>query len=647
MKDYDVNVELTTTKRAGFHRYTFPKTNSARIILDIGHQLGPRSKDYISSLKIIGNNSIEGVKDTGLGKVYFVVEFSKPFLYYGTFDAGYNTPETGDGIFPYKHAEKGDKIGAFAQFNTAENEQILVKVGISYTSLEGAKKNLHTEISHWDFDMIKDDAKALWNNELSRIKIKPTSEEQYEIFYSALYHSLLAQYISQDIDGSYYGLDGKVHTAKDYDFYGSFSCWDSYRTQHPLLTIIAPEHVNNYIKSIQAKTKNFGWLPGQHFINVDGEAMTGDHLIPIIVDAYLKGYRDFDIAFLYDAMRKKALEHPKSPIPDYAGRLGLDDFKKLGYIPIDKVSQATSNTLELAYDDWCIAQLAKELGKEEDYKLFTKRAHNYQNVWDNKTQFMLPRKEDGTFLPEIGDNEQSIVKNGDHSYYKYFDPLFVGRRPNRHYVESNAWQYVWAVQHDFQGLINLFESNENFTNKLDEFFEMNPINNGPKYIGTVGTLGQHIQGNQPTHHVPYLYNYAGQPWKTQRIVRQLTEELYRIGPGGICGNEDMGSLSSWYILSAMGIYPVSPGCDIYAIGSPALAEASIQLTDEKSFTFKAENNSKENKYIQSATLNGKPFSRTWIAHEEIMKGGTLVFKMGATPNKQWGVDSVPPSMTVD
>ena len=375
--------------------------------------------------------------------------------------------------------------------------------------------------------------------------------------------------------------------------------------------------------------------------------MVGDHLIPVIVDAYIKGYRDFDVKSLYDAMRKKALENPQPPVPHYAGRSGLDFCKELGYTPVDKVTESVPNTLELAYDDWCIAQLANELGKKDDYELFMKRAGNYKNLWDPETQFMRPKKANGNWLEALNDNEQEIVKNGEHSYYKYFDPLLVGRRPNRHYTESNAWQYIWSVQHDVQGLIDLFGSPDIFTKKLDTFFEMSPIISPPKYVGVVGTIGQYVHGNQPSHHVTYLYNYAGEPWKTQQRARQVTEELYRTGPGGICGNEDMGSLSSWYALSAMGFYPVTPGSISYAIGSPLFGEVNISVDKNKIFTIKALNNSKENKYIQSATLNGESMNRTWISHEEITAGGTLVFEMGAEPNKKWGTgkNSVPHSMS--
>ena len=309
LKDDNIKAELTSTRRAGFHRYSFPKSDNSRIILDLGHQIGNNSSQKISELKIKDNNIIEGIKCSGTGKVYFVAAFSKPFAYYGTFDNDLKSNEYGGSIWPYKSGEKGSNIGAFVYFRTQENEQVLVKVGISYTSIDGARNNLNTEIPEWDFDKVRNNASEIWNKELSRIKIEGATEDQTKIFYTALYHSLLAQYISQDADGKYIGADGAVHEAKGFDFYGSFSCWDTYRSQHPLLTLIAPDHVNDFNRSIEAKTREYGWLPAQHFLNVFGEAMVGDHLVPIIVDAYMKGYRDFDVKFLYEAMRKKALEN--------------------------------------------------------------------------------------------------------------------------------------------------------------------------------------------------------------------------------------------------------------------------------------------------------------------------------------------------
>ncbi len=647
LKDYGVKAELTTTRRVGFHRYTFPASEFSRIILDLGHQIGENDNASLSELKISNNNQIEGVKSAGLGKLYFVARFSKPFRYYGTFDNDYKTPESGGSIWPYKDAETGKNIGAFVCFETSADEQVLVKVAISYTSVEGARKNLEAEVPDWDFDRVRAEARETWNRELSRIRIDGATDDQKEIFYTAMYHSLLAQYISQDVDGKYMGWGQQVREAKGYDFYGSFSCWDTYRSQHPLLTLIAPDHVNDFIRSIVAKTRDYGWLPAQHFQNVYGEAMVGDHLIPVIVDAYRKGFSDYDVNLLYEAMRTKAMEEPKPPVPAHAGRSGLKYYLELGYTPVDKVTESVPNTLELAYDDWCIAQLAKELGKKQDYDLFMKRAFNYKNLWDKQTGFMRPRKADGSWLEELNGKEQEIVKDGDHSWYRYFDPLLVGRRPNRHYTESNAWQYIWSVQHDVQGLIDLFGSSKAFCSKLDTFFTMSPNITPPKYVGVVGTIGQYVHGNQPSHHVAYLYNYAGEPWKSQQRVRQVMDELYRTGPGGLCGNEDMGSLSSWYVLSAMGFYPVTPGEPVYTIGSPLFGKAVLTLEKGKTFTIEAQNNSPENKYTQSASLNGKPFTRTWISHDEITAGGKLVFQMGPEPNKKWGShpDDAPPSVS--
>ena len=640
LEDWDVEVELTTTPRVAFHRYTFPKTDESKIILDLGHQIGEQKESDWSHLRIVNDRRIEGEKTDGPGKVYFVAEFSKPFLYYGTFDAEYVTPESGAAVFAYKNAEQGKNIGAFITYDTAKNEQILVKVAISYTSIEGARKNLDAELPHWDFDQIKAEARDVWERELSRVKIEGASESQKEIFYTAVYRSLLAQYISQDVDGNYFGADGKIHNAKGYNFYGSFSCWDTYRTQHPLLTLLAHEHVNDFVKSIIEKTKQYGWLPGQHFQNVFGEGMVGDHLVPVVVDAYLKGFRDYDVEYIYNAMRDKALEFPKPPISIDAARSGLKYSNELGYIPADRVTESVPKTLEFAYDDWCFAQMAKELGKDEDYKMFMPRAENYKKMWDSQTTFMRPRKADGSWLELLNGLEQEIVDEGDHSYYKYFDPLMVGRRPNRHYTESNAWQYVWSVQHDVLGLIDLFGGKDNFIAKLDTFFEMSPLITPPKYVGVVGTIGQYVHGNQPSHHVPYLYNFAGQPWKTQFRARQVMEQLYKPGPGGLCGNEDMGSLSSWYVLSAMGIYPVTPGSPLYMIGSPLFEKLTLETEKNKIFTVIANNNSPENMYIQRAQLNGQPFNRTWISHEEIVIGGILEFEMGSEPNKKWGLEKV-------
>jgi len=648
LKDYDIGAELTVTKRAGMHKYTFPESEDAHILIDLGHIIGEAPTGN-SHVEFVNNNTIQGYKLSQQATLYFYAEFSKPFAAYGTWDGNYRTPESGASLFPYKSAESGSNIGAFVNYRTGANEIIFVKVGLSYVSVEGARNNLKTEIPAWDFDSVRSEAKDTWNSALKNIEITGSDEDRKQVFYTALYHSLLAQMIFSDADGKYFGMDGKIHVAEDYDFFPSFMCWDTYRSEHPLMTIIEPEHVNDMIKSIVSKTKHYGWLPAQHYRNVFGQGMVGDHLVPIIVDAYMKGFREYDVNFIYEAMRKKATELPPSPLPESAGRSGLRYYMNLGYAPVDKVTESAPNTLELAYNDWCIAQMAQTLGRETDYELFMQRANNYKNLFDPGTHFMRPRNHDGSWLKSCGNRPAEIIRIGDHTTYDCFDPLLVGRRPNRYYTESNAWQYIWSVQHDINGLVDLFGTTDRFITKLDSLFTMSPEISEPKYVGVVGTIGQYVHGNQPSHHVAYLYNYAGMPWKTQERVRQVME-LYRTGPGGLCGNEDMGSLSSWYVLSAMGFYPVCPGQNLYLIGSPLFEKANIKLGspfNDGEFTIQANHVSEENKYIQSATLNGEPMNRSWLSHEEIVGGGTLIFEMGAEPNLEWGSNAkdIPPSMT--
>ena len=646
LQDYQVKVELTATQRAGFHRYTFPEAEKATILLDLGHEIGNEGPE-LSALTIHNDIQVSGYKNRDGVKIYFAMEFDTPFLYAGTFDQDYNTPESGEGIFPYKSGEKGKNIGAFFCYSTSAQQQIQVKVGISFVDVAGARKNLQQEIPGWDFNEIVTSTREAWNKELEKIQITTQDPEVQQVFYTSLYHSILAQYIGQDVDGRYTGMDGQVHQLQTGNFYPHFSCWDTYRSQHPLLTIIKPGQVNDMIRSIELKTREFGWLPAQHFRNVFGQGMVGDHLVPIITDAYQKGYRDYDAEYLYQAMLEKAMTAPPAPLPASAGRAGLGSYLKLGYAPYDRTTESVPNTLELAYNDWCIAQMALSMGKQDDYSKMMQRANNFRNLYDPESGFMRPKDSNGAWLPLAGENEQEIVENGVHSYYKYFDPLLVGRRPNRHYTESNAWQYLWSVQHDPKGLIDLLGGSENFESRLDEFFSMAPGISPPKYVGVVGTIGQYVHGNQPSHHVVYLYNFAGKPWKTQSIVRQVLESMYKTGPGGLCGNEDMGSLSSWYVLSAMGFYPVAPGSSQYVIGSPLLDQAIIAVDGGKNFTVTANNNSRENKYVQSASLNGEPFNRCWIDHNEIMSGGELVFEMGPEPNPSWGTgnEALPYSMS--
>ncbi len=641
LDDYGVRAELTTTPHCGMHRYTFPITKDAHILIDLGHSIG-RLPEGKSHLEIVDDHTIRGYKISQEATVYFVAQFSRPFDAYGTWDAGYVTPESGASVFPWKSAESGARIGAFVNYSTKEDEAVLVKVGISYVDPEGARRNLEEEIPGWDFDAVRRAAHEAWNRELRKIEVAQASQKQKTLFYTALYHAILAQRIYQDTDGRYPGMDGKVHRLEKGDFYPSFFCWDTYRSEHPLMTLVEPEHVNDMIRSIELKTRHYGWLPAQHHRNRFGQGMAGDHLVPIIVDAYMKGFRDWDTTFLFEAMYRKATQLPPPPLPPTDGRSGLEDYLTLGYVPVDRRPESVSNTLELSYDDWCIAQMARGLGREDAYSVMMKHAKNYRNLFDTATLFMRPRLADGAWLPACDGRPAGIARNGEHTYYDCFDPLLVGRRPNRYFTESNAWQYVWSVQHDVPGLIALFGGPEPFLNKLDAFFTMCPEITGPKYVGVVGTIGQYVHGNQPSHHVAYLYDFAGEPWKTQEMVRKVLA-LYNTGPGGICGNEDMGSLSSWYVLSAMGFYPVTPGSDRYMIGSPLLEKVVLKKNppyQKEDLVIRAENVSAENKYIRSLTLNGKKIDRPWITQQEITAGGELVFTMSSVPDSTWGTAGV-------
>jgi predicted alpha-1,2-mannosidase len=653
LTDYGINVEITATQRAAFHRYTFPGSQFSRIILDLGHDINRKNTEVDAELNIVNDTVIEGWRKSvnTNGNIYFVAHFSKPFRYYGTFDNTYKSPESDAGIYPMKSGEKGDRIGAFVQYYTSANEQVLVKVAISYVNLDGARKNLIAEIPHWDFEKTHRDARKIWSAELERVLVEGATENDRQKFYTAIYRSLVSQYTFQDVDGKYFGMDGKIQTASGYDFYPSFLTWDTFRSQHPLLTLINSDHVNDIMKSVEAKIRQYGWVPGLHAYNRFSQGMIGDHMVPIVVDAYLKGYREFDAEFVYQAMKKKATELPQLPIPPGAAREGLNEYLKLGYVAADKDKESASCTLEFAFDDWCLAQMAKAMGKTDDYNYFMKRGENYVNLWDSETRFMRPRLSTGKFLDRLPHPQQLLETKteGDHTWYTYFEPLLIGRAPNRHYTESNAWPYTWAVQQDIPGLIRLFGGNEKFNNRLDTFFTMSPCEAGPKYVGTVGTIGQYVHGYQPSHHIAYLYYYSGQPWKTQYYVRYICEKFYKTGAGGLCGNEDMGSLSSWYIFSAMGFYPVTPCSNNYVIGSPTFDRITLKLKQGKLFTIKAHNNSKSNIYIQSATLNGKTLTKTWLSHQEITDGGSLIFEMGPKPNLRWGAypEDVPPPTTIN
>ncbi len=643
LKDYHIKAELTSSERAGFHRYTFPKSDKAHIIIDVTHSFTPGRDSYV---KILNNRQIEGYT-TGAQEgsydlpltCYFFAEFSKPFLSAGVWKGREAEPAI-------KEAAGNEGVGAYADFKTADGEQILVKVGISFVSMEGARKNLQTEIPHWDFDKVHKEARQIWNQKLNRIAIKGGNDEQKTIFYTALYHSLLFPRTFSDVDGSYYShFDNKIHQLENSRYYVDFSLWDTYRALHPLLAWIEPQRQNEMIKTFLTMYEQGGSIPLHvSYKNYYQALMIGDHTTSVITDSYMKGIRDYDIEKAYEAMRKNATV----PGPRPSSRYGLDYYMKLKYIPADKVRESVSVTLEDAYDDWCLSAMAKQLGRNDDYKLFSERARYYKNLYDPQSGFMRPRMADGSWLKMC--KELPVIIRGAHPYYSCFDPLWVGVSPNRHFTESSAWQYLWYVPHDVQGLIELIGGAQKFTDKLDTLFEMTPYESGPRqYAPLHSKIGQYVHGNEPVHHVAYLYNYAGKPWKTQMRVNQIRKKMYTTGPEGLCGNDDMGQMSAWYIFSALGFYPVAPGQNAFVIGTPLFPEVTVKFDkfyNNREFTVKAENISSENIYIQSASLNGKPFNKAWISHDEVVKGGTLIFKMGSRPNKSWASSpaAYPPSM---
>ncbi len=562
LKDYNVKAELTATVRAGFHRYSFPETQDGHIIIDVAHSLTPgrpANVKILNGTQVAGSvtGDMEGNYSRPL-TCYFFAEFNKPFASCGTWK--------GDSIMPdVKEASGKEGIGAFLNFSATNGEQILVKVGISFVSIEGAKNNLGAEIPHWDFDKTRGQAKNIWNEKLNKIQIKGGSENQRISFYTSIYHSLMFPRTFSDFDGSYYShFDNSIHQTNGGTYYADFSLWDTYRAEHPLLAYLEPQRQNQMIRTFLDMYDQGGRLPLYvSYKNYYMKVMIGDHATSVITDSYMKGIRGYDVEKAYEAMKKNAMETGDVE----SSRTGLGYYIDLGYAPADKVRESVSVTMEYAYDDWCMAQMAKNLGKVDDYELFMERAKNYRNLYDQSTGFMRPRKADGSWL-EMCDETPGITKTEGHQYYSCFQPLWVGVSPNRHFTESNAWQYLWHVPHDVQGLIGLMGGTAGFLDKLDTLFTMTPDEAGPEYAPLYSKIGQYVHGNEPVHHVAYLYNYAGEPWKTQKWVHRIMKEKYLAAPDGLCGNDDMGQMSAWYIFSAMGFYPVAPGQNVYAIGRP-------------------------------------------------------------------------------
>ncbi len=596
LEDYKVDVELTATKRAGFHRYTFSEgTEKGNLIIDLQH----RDEVLKAGFKVVNEAEVEGFRLSNAWAkeqhVYFVAQFSKPILK------------------DSKTSTKNDLIHAL-QFDLKESKELLVRVGISAVSIDGARKNLQAEIDHWEFEQTKKAAQNAWTTAMQKIDIEGGTDDQRSVFYSALYHTMVAPNLFQDVDGKYRGMDLKIHESKSHENYTIFSLWDTYRATHPLYTIIEQKRTNDFIKTFLAQFDKGGILPiWELSANYTG-CMIGYHSIPVIVDAYQKGIQDYDVEKAMKAMQTSAM----------ANQLGLEPYRKNGFISSEDEAESVSKTLEYAYDDWCIAQMAKGMGKNEIYKKYLERGQAYKNIFDPSTGFMRA-KLNKAWIPS-------------------FDPSEV----NFHYTEANSWQYSFYVPQDIMGFIKLLGGKEKLDKKLDELFTTSSETTGREQVDITGLIGQYAHGNEPSHHMAYLYNYVNKPWKTQKYVRQIMDELYSNAPDGLSGNEDCGQMSAWYVLSAMGFYPVTPGDNTYVFGTPIFPKATIHLENGKTFSIKAKAVSATNIYIQSASLNGKAYPFTYLKHEDIIKGGELVFEMGSKPNETWGTkDAHIPSSSID
>lgn len=601
LKDYGINVELTATERCGIQRYTFPEAQSA-IFLNLKKAMNwdftnDSHIEKVDSVTIQGYRFSDGwARDQ---RVYFRTRFSKPF--------------TSMQLDTTAVLKEGKRIGtatvARFDFNTKAGEQILVNTAISGVSMEGAAKNLQAEVPDNDFDKYRNAARDNWNRQLSKIEVKSNDTVARTNFYTALYHSMLAPTIYSDVDGAYYGPDKKTHQADGWVNYSTFSLWDTFRAAHPLFTYTEPQRANDMVKSFLAFYEQSGRLPVWNFQGGETDMMIGYHAVPVIVDAYLKGIGNFD------AEKALAACVATANIDNYRG---IGSYKKLGYIPYNEAdgynaeNWSLSRTLEYAYDDYCIARMAEKMGKKEIANEFYKRSQNYKNIYNPATSFMQPRDDKGLFIKDFKADE--------------YTP---------HICESNGWQYFWSVQQDIDGLIELVGGKDRFTQKLDSMFTFHPSADDELPLFSTGMIGQYAHGNEPSHHVIYLYNKVGQPAKTQEYVAKVMHELYRNTPDGLCGNEDCGQMSAWYVFSAMGFYPVDPVSGQYEIGTPLFPEMKLHLANGKTFTVLAPAVSKENIYVRSVKLNGKPYDKSYITHEQIMDGDTFEFEMGSKPAPAW------------
>lgn len=587
-----VKAELTATTHAALHRYTYEQADSASILIDLQHGPAWNEKQYHSQINSCEVNWENDSTLTGHvnNKVwvdqdyYFVMQFSRPVIDH--FE------------LPMAETEKGKRL--VASFNIQPGEEVLMKVALSTTGVEGAKANMAAEVPGWDFEGIRTAAKADWNSYLSRIEVEGTDEEKTN-FYTSFYHALIQPNEISDVDGRYRNAADSVVNATGGKFYSTFSLWDTYRAAHPFYTLMVPERVDGFINSLVDQAEVQGYLPIWGLWGKENFCMVANHGVSVVAEAYAKGFRGFDAERAFNAIKQtQTVSHPL--------KSNWENYMKYGYFPTDLTeAESVSSTLESVYDDYAAADMAKRMGKTEDAAYFARRADFYKNLFDSSTQFMRPKKSDGTWKSP-------------------FNPSQIGHAESvgGDYTEGNAWQYTWHVQHDVPGLIALFGGEEPFLNKLDSLFTLKLETT---QADVTGLIGQYAHGNEPSHHVTYLYALAGRPERTQELIREIFDTQYSPKPNGLCGNDDCGQMSAWYMFSAMGFYPVNPVSGEYVFGAPQLPEFVLHLADGKTFTIKAEGLSEANKYVKSITLNGEPYTKNFISHADIVKGGTLVYQM--------------------
>ena len=606
LKDENINVELTTTQRNGIHRYQYPAGKDAEVILDMDHSAdkGSWGRRIINAqIRILNDHAVEGYRIiTGwakLRKIYFYMEFSSPILT--------STLRDGGRVHENTAVVNGTNLHGCFRFGKLNGKPLTCKVALSSVSMENARQNMEQEAPHWDFDRYMAAADADWEKQLGKIEIKGT-EVQKEIFYTALYHTMIQPNIMSDVNGEYMAADYTARKVGDNEtHYTTFSLWDTFRASHPLYTLLEPERVTDFVKSMIRQYEYYGYLPIWQLWGQDNYCMIGNHSIPVITDAILKGIPGIDVEKAYEAVYNSSVtSHPNSP---------FEVWEKYGFMPENIQTQSVSITLEQAFDDWCVAQLAEKLNKDADYERFHKRSEYYRNLFHPKTKFFQSKNDKGEWIEP-------------------FDPYQYGGNGGHPFTEGNAWQYFWYVPHNIQALMELTGGTKAFEQKLDTFFTSNYKSEQMNHNAS-GFVGQYAHGNEPSHHVAYLYNFAGQPWKTQKYVSHILNTFYNNTSSGYARNDDCGQMSAWYVFSAMGFYPVNPADGRYIIGSPLLDECTLKLAGNKDFHIRTIRKSPEDIYIQSVTLNGKKHKDFFITHQDIMNGGTMVFKMGKKPSG-WG-----------